>query len=249
MSSAQLYATSLHLYAMAPGGDVARFPIGATENGTDSAHAGAAAWLRSKTGFGARVDLLLASSVVRFATLPWIAGTCTGGALRRQIERHLGERHGDDPADWTLRIQWPRYGWPTFAIAYPSRVQSEVSTALMDVGLAIDRTMATAVAVVARHAGAMPDGAALIGFEEDDGLTGVHLSDGAISEVECLPRAGRGLDAPDVWCSRKRFEFPASGQLRWLQVAHGPVAFREHALTAPGSGSACAAKDLLVALR
>ncbi|MCD9026844.1 hypothetical protein LDO26_01255 [Luteimonas sp. BDR2-5] len=249
MSSAQLYATPLHLYAMAPGGEVIRLPAGDTGEGTDPALSEAAAWLRSKTTFGARVDLLLASSLVRFATVPWIAGACTGGALRRQVQRHLGERHGDDLAEWTLRIQWPRYGWPTFAIGYPTRQLSAVSAALLDAGLSIDRTMATAVAVVARHGGKMPGGAALIGFEENDGLTGVHLSDGAISEVERLPGVGRGLDAPDVWCNRKRFEFPASGQLRWLQSAHGPAAFRALALTAASSGSACAATDLLMAIR
>lgn len=248
MSRAQLYATGLHLYAIAPDDQVACFPISDVADGKPAALGEAAAWLRSKVVGRNRVDLLLASSMVRFAAVPWVAGTFTGGAVRRQVERDLAQRYGPESGNWSLRIQWPTYGWPIFAIAYPTWLLSEVSAALRKVGLASNQAMAMAVAAAARHGGRMPGGAGWIGFLEDEGLTGVHVNDGTILEVECLQVRGQGLDAPEVWCRRKQFEFPEPGQLRWLQAGHGPLVFRESE-AATGSGSRCAASDLLMAIR
>lgn len=248
MTSILLYATPHNLYAMSRDGQVFRVPVGAPDSIMDAALVDTTAWLRSKSGFGAKVELLLASSLVRFTTVPWISGTFTTNALRRQVERSLFERCGEDPREWQLRIQWPRYGWSTFAIAYPARLLAAAAESLLEAGLSLDSTAASAIAVVSRYKQNMPPRAAFVGFQEDDGLTGVHLQDGGIAEVECVPREGYGLDASDVWSSRKRFEFSEPGQLHWLQAAHCPSAFEGAALTADGSGSCCASTDLLMAI-
>src|SRR5690606_31278377 len=113
-------------YAVSRDGHVCRADVDDPDGIAGPALGTAAKWLREKSGFGARVDLTLASSLVRFVTVPWIAGAFTGSAIRRQVERALAERHGEDPASWQLCIQWPRYGWPAFAVAYPSGLMAAV---------------------------------------------------------------------------------------------------------------------------
>lgn len=249
MKSVHLYATPRSLYAVSRDGHVSRVDVDDPGGVAGPALGTAAKWLRARSGFGARVELTLASSLVRFVTVPWIAGTFTGGAIRRQVARALAELHGEDPARWQLCIQWPRYGWPAFAVAYPSGLMAAVAESLLAAELTLDRTVASAAAVVSRYASGMPRGASFVGFQEDDGLTGVHLHDGEIAEVEFVSHQAPGLDAPDVWGSRKRFEFPTPGQLRWVQAGHCPSAFAGLAFTAAGSGSACASTDLLKAIR
>lgn len=249
MKSVRLYVTPRSLYAVSRDGQVSRAEVDDPGGVVSPALGTAANWLRERSGFGARVELAMASSLVRFVTVPWIAGTFTGDAIRSQVVRALAELHGEDPAQWQLCIQWPRYGWPAFAVAYPSGLMAAVAESLLAAELTLDRTVASAAAVVSRYASNMPRGASFVGFHEDDGLTGVHLHDGKIAEVEFVSHQVQGLDAPDIWGSRKRFEFPTPGQLRWVQAGHCPSAFAGLALTAAESGSACASTDLLKAIR
>lgn len=247
MASARLYLARGHLYAMAADAEVLRLPLAASTDDADPATlAEAAGWLRSKPGAAGRVELLLASSRVRFATVPWVMGTFTAAAIRRQAERELALA-GCALADWQLRIQWPEYGAPSFVVAYPRGLLSAIDDALHAAGLVVERSMATAVAVARRYARTMPSGPGLLCFGEDDGPTGVYLESGAITEVEHLPHDGGGLDAVDVWCRRKWFEHPGEGRLRWLQAAHCPEVFAGRVLTAEGSGSGCISTDLLEA--
>jgi len=94
----------------------------------------------------------------------------------------------------------------------------------------------------------VPGGSGLLCFVEDDGLAGVHMDNGMISEVESVSHAGGGLDSVDVWCRRKCLEYPTAGQLRWLQVSHCPPILGGRALTAEDSGSDCPCTDLLKAV-
>lgn len=249
MKFVHLYATPRSLYALSRDGHMFRADADDSGDVTGGALTNAAKWLRERSGFGARVELTLASSLVRFVTVPWIAGTFTGTAITRQVARALAESYGEDPARWQLRIQWPRYGWPAFAVAYPSGLMAAVAESLLVAELTLDRTVASATAVVSRYASTMPRGASFVGFQEDDGLTGVYLHDGEVAGVEFVSHQAQGLDAPHVWGNRKRFEFPTPGQLRWVQAGHCPSAFAGLALTAAASGSACASTDLLKAIR
>lgn len=248
MAGARLYLARGHLYAMAADAEVRRLPLDAAADGLDpTALAEAAAWLRSKPGTGGGVELLLASSRVRFASVPWVVGTFTGRAIRRQVEQDF-ERAGCAPADWQLGIQWPGYGAPTFVVGYPRALLDSVGEALLAAGLVVERSTASAVAVARRHAAALPAGRALLCFGEDDGVSGVHMEDGLVTEVECLALDGSGLDSVDVWCRRKRLEYAGEGRLRWLQAANCPAVLDGFALTPENRGSACASSDLLAAL-
>ena len=112
----------------------------------------------------------------------------------------------------------------------------------------MERSTASAVAVARRHAAALPAGRALLCFGEDDGVSGVHMEDGLVTEVECLALDGSGLDGLDVWCRRKRLEYAGEGRLRWLQAANCPAVLDGFALAPERPGSACASLDLLAAL-
>lgn len=248
MAGARLYLARGHLYAMAADAQTRRLPLDAGVDGVDpAALAEAAAWLRSKPGTGGGVELLLASSRLRLASVPWVVGTFTGRAIRRQVEQDF-ERAGCALADWQLGIQWPDYGAPTFVVGYPRGLLAIVGEGLLAAGLRVERSTASAVAVARRHAAALPQGRALLCFGEDDGVSGVHLENGLITDVECLAHDGSGLDSMDVWCRRKRLEYAGEGRLRWLQAAHCPAVLDGCALAPEGSGSACLSSDLLAAL-
>lgn len=247
MATARLYLAGAHLYAMAGDGEVMRLALDASADGLDpAALAEAVAWLRSRPGTRGDVELLLASARVAFVTVPWVMGTFTGAAIRRQVVQGFAAT-GVDATDRELRIQWPAYGAPTFAVAYPRRLLADAGSALHAAGLGLGPSMAVAVAVACRFGPRLPGGQGLLCFAEDDRLTGVHIDGGAMGDVESVPRDGSGLDSVDVWCRRKRLEYPADGQLRWLQASHCPAAFASTALAAAGD-SGCAGTALMEAL-
>lgn len=247
MVTASLYIAGAHLYARAADSEALQLPLGATADAPDpAALAEAAGWLRSRQGRAKDVDLLLSSTRVRFVGVPWVMGTFSGAAIRRQAEQALAAT-GADPDGWELRIQWPRYGCPVFAVAYPRQLLAGAAEALAAAGLGVRRSLATAVATATRVGPQMPEGPGLLCFAEDDGITGVHLDDGLIADVEWVSHAGSGLDSVDVWCRRKRLEYPGEGQLRWLQPAHCPPPFEGHA-TSQANGSPSACIDLLEAV-
>lgn len=247
MATARLHLARTHLYAMAANGEFRRLALDSPAGSMDpAALADAATWLRSRPGAGGTVELLLASTRVVFVTVPWVIGTFTGGAIRRQVAQALAAT-GTDPADWALGIQWPAYGAPTFAVAYPRALLAETGQALRAAGLDTGRAEAVAVAVAKRFGQHVPDGNGLLCFAEDDRLTGVHMDAGAIGDVESVPHDGTGLDSVDVWCRRKRLDYPLEGQLRWLQAAHCPAAFAGTVLVAAGAAE-CAGTALMEAL-
>ncbi|GEM_PF-1000421 len=244
MATATLLIAGAHLYVRTADSEALQLSLDTTADAPDpAALAEAAGWLRSRQGRAEDVDLLLSSTRVRFVSAPWVMGTFSGAAIRHQAEQALAAT-GTDPAGWELRIQWPRYGCPVFAVAYPRQLLAGAAEALAATGLAVRHSLATAVATATRVGTQMPQGPGLLCFAEDDGITGVHLDDALIADVEWVSHAGHGLDSVDVWCRRKRLEYPGERQVRWLQPAYCPPPF-EGQTTSQANGSPSACIDLL----
>ncbi|KAF1722236.1 hypothetical protein [Pseudoxanthomonas wuyuanensis] len=214
MKSCLLYLTSQSWFALARGSQDAH-ASGALIPESAQTLAPVAQWLQSQAAGKTRVDVLISAATAGFLTLPWLSTANTGAAIRKRV-LHAWEKNGLDGTAHDIRIQWPRYGEPIVAVAYPSAWLRSVEDLLATAGATIGTVTCSAVAIAERYAARMPRGTSLLVIEEEDAVVGLHLQDGTLTDVEVLSPQGEGLDEVPVWLHRKQMDFPDAGQVRWF---------------------------------
>lgn len=214
MKSCLLYLTSQSWFALERGSQNAH-GSGAIIPESDLPLATLAQWLQSQVTGKTRVDVLISAAAVHFLALPWLSTANTGAAIRKRV-LHAWEKNGLDGAAHDIRIQWPRYGEPIIAVAYPTAWLRSIEELLATAGATIGTVTCSAVAIAERYAARMPRGPSLLIIEEGDAVVGLHLQDGTLTDVEVLSPQSEGLDEVPVWLHRKQMDFPDAGQVRWF---------------------------------
>ncbi|WP_368564622.1 hypothetical protein [Pseudoxanthomonas sp. UTMC 1351] len=234
MKSCILYLTSRSWHALERGRQRVH-ASGSIDAGSKQPFAALAQWLTSHATGKLRVDVLVSAAAVRFMTLPWSSAAGTGAGIRKRVLQ-AWERSGLDNSTHDIRIQWPRYGEPIVAVAYPTAWLRSLEAALAAAGVSVGAIGCSAVAIAGRYAVRMPSGPSLLVIEEDDALVGVHLRDGAITDFETLPPDGQGLDEVSVWLHRKQMDLPEAKQMRWFLPSERQPAQSMALLACPDDG-------------
>lgn len=220
-------------------------------------HAGgepdAAQWARiahslsAHFGATATVRLVLSAGLCRFLVAPWISDCFTGSSIRASVMAMFA---GQDVTEAThhIEIDWPAFGQPVPAVAYPRELVDAARMALQACGVAVESTVASVVPVLRRYGASLSGtGGALLAFAEDDGITGITLEAGRLVQVETLAERGHGLADVNLWLSRKRFAFADDAALHWLGPATPPAAFAGRLLPFEGDAPASAGHALVAA--
>lgn len=218
-----LYVSATSVIAAASASSLA--PVMATHadvSGVDWSARGEA--LREQFGTG-RVQLLLSARQCRFQVLPWLSSCCTGTAIRHYVTDAFAAVTGVTLESHWIEIDWPRYGEPILAAAYPRSVVDGLRDGLASTGHVLSGVDSSMGPILRRYGKALDAGQALLAYAEDDGITGITVESGKVVQIETLSGDGMGLDDVGVWSSRKRFAFADDAQLRWLATTAKPEVF------------------------
>lgn len=172
-----------------------------------------------------RVQLLLSARQCRFQVLPWLSSCYTGAAIRRYVADAFASEAGATTESHQIEIDWPHYGEPILAAAYPRAIVNGLRDGLASSGHVLVGANSSIGPVLRRYGYALDARQALLAYAEDDGITGVTVEDGKVVQIETLSGVGVGLDDVGVWSSRKQFAFADDAQLRWLATAEKPEVF------------------------
>ncbi|MET3930823.1 hypothetical protein ABIE51_002710 [Lysobacter sp. OAE881] len=243
-----LYVASATWAAARPGDT--HDPIGGEYDPNAS---GGAEWTRIAQALSAHsgaigpVRIVLSARLCRFLVAPWVADCFTGPSIRASVLA-MFESQGVTDASHRVEIDWPAYGQPVPAVAYPRSLVDMVRTALEASGGTIVSTVASVVPVLRRHGRALEAlPGALLAYAEDDGITGITLESGSLVQVEALASCGAGLGDVGLWLSRKRFAFADDGALHWLGSSPAPEAFAGRLLALEGDALATPGRALVAA--
>ena len=121
-----------------------------------------------------------------------------------------------------IQIDWPRYGEPILAVAYPRVIVDSLRDGLAAQGHVLAKIDSSIAPLLRRYGQALDTNQALLAYAEDDGITGITVEDGKIVQIETLSGHGTRLDDVGIWSSRKQFAFADDAQLRWLATAAMP---------------------------
>ena len=121
-----------------------------------------------------------------------------------------------------IQIDWPRYGEPILAVAYPRVIVDSLRDGLAAQGHVLAKIDSSIAPLLRRYGQALDANQALLAYAEDDGITGITVEDGKVVQIETLSGHGTGLDDVGIWSSRKQFAFADDAQLRWLATAAMP---------------------------
>jgi hypothetical protein len=180
--------------------------------------------LRAHFG-NASVQLLLSARQCRYQVLPWLSSCYTGAAIRRYVADAFAAAAGVTAASHWIEIDWPRYGEPVLAAAYPLAIVDALRDGLASSGHVLAGVDSSIGPILRRYGKALDASQALLAYAEDDGITGITLEDGKVVQIETLSGDGAGLDDVGVWSSRKQFAFADDSQLRWLATAEKPAVY------------------------
>lgn len=188
-----------------------------------------------RTSFGtAKVQILLSARQCRFQVLPWLSSCYTGAAIRQYVADAFAEAAAVSPASHHIQIDWPRYGEPVVAAAYPRATVDAVSKGMKGAGLDISGVESSATAVLRRCRRSLGAGASLLVYAEDDGICGISIENHGVVQIETLSGDVGGLDDIAIWSARKQFQYSTPAQMRWLETAAKPDAFTGASLALPG---------------
>lgn len=179
--------------------------------------------LRESSG-PVRVQLVLSARLCRFQVLPWVSSIHSGKAIRSYVADAFAEA-AVTAQSHHLQIDWPAYGEPILAIAYPRMPVEAARAALQSHGHAVASVDSSVGLILHKYARQLDADPVLLAYAEDDGITGITIEAGRVAQVESLSGLQGGLDDVRVWCSRKQFAFADDKQLRWLPTAAKPEAF------------------------
>lgn len=185
------------------------------------------AWGESlRAHFGvATVQLLLSARQCRYQVLPWLSSCYTGAAIRRYVDDAFMAAAGATAESHRIEIDWPRYGEPILAAAYPRVIVDALRDGLVASGHVLAAVDSSIGPILRRYGRALDASQALLAYAEDDGITGITVEDGKVVQIETLSGDGMGLDDVGVWSSRKQFAFADDAQLRWLATAAKPAVY------------------------
>ncbi|MBU8975702.1 MULTISPECIES: hypothetical protein [unclassified Lysobacter] len=193
------------------------------------------------------VRLVLSARLCRFLVAPWVSDCFTGASIRASVMAMFAGHEVSDTSHH-VEIDWPAYGQPVPAVAYPRALVETVRNALQTGGGRVQSTVASVVPVLRRYGGTLASTAsALLAYAEDDGITGITLERGRLVQVETLSAQGHGLADATLWLSRKRFAFADDNALHWLGSAAPPDAFAGTLLPVQGDAPASAGHALVAA--
>jgi len=238
-----LYVSSRTWAAPSPRGSLA--PLGGAH--ADAATADwAAVATRLRERFGpVPVRLVLSSRLCRFVALPWLSSCWHAGAIRAYVEAAFAEAAQATPATHRIEIDWPGYGEPILAVAYPRALVDAVSAGLLGQSLVLAGIESSIGPVLRRHGGTLGAGANLLAYAEDDGIAALGFEDGRVVQVETLAGEGHGLDDVGVWSARRRIAYSDDRALRWLGTTPAPVRFAGNTLAVAGAAYASPGQALV----
>lgn len=189
--------------------------------------------LRKAPGGRREVSVVLSARLCRSLVLPWTSGCHSPGAIRRLVAEAFATQ-GVNEASHQVQVQWPDFGAPILAIAYPRELGDALRSGLATAGLQVAAICVSAVPVLSTHGRRLGANTGLLAWDEDDGVTAVTLDAGRVLQLESLPRDGHGLEDLAVWAARKRMAFASDEALRWLAASPPPAAFAPESILVPG---------------
>jgi hypothetical protein len=193
------------------------------------------------------VRIVLSARLCAFLVAPWVADCFTGPSIRAAVAA-MFESQGVTEASHRIEIDWPVYGQPVPAVAYPRLLVDSLRGALAASGGTVVSTVASVVPVLRRHGNALEAlRGAMLAYAEDDGITGITLENGCLVQVETLASQGAGLGDVRLWLSRKRFAFADDGALHWLASRPAPESFAGHVIPLQGDAPATPGHALVAA--
>jgi hypothetical protein len=172
-----------------------------------------------------RVRVLLSARLCRFGVLPWVSSLAGRRAMLAYVAEALAEDHGISAQTHHFAIDWPAFGEPVLAAAYPRDLVEALRAGLEAAGHVLDAVESTPGPVLRRYGARLGAGPALLAWAEEDGIAAVTVEENRVAQIETLPRNGQGLDDLAVWSARKQFIFADDASLHWLATAEKPAAF------------------------
>lgn len=179
-----------------------------------------------RQSFGpARVRLVLSALRCQFLVLPWVSSCRMPADVRAFVAEAFAETAAVVADTHRIEIDWPRYGEPIVAAAYPRLLIEAVREGLLSSGLVLDEVSSSVDGMLARYGRALGTGASLLAYAEDDGLTAVSIDGGRVVQIETLSWESDGLQQVEAWATRKQFAFADDSQLYWLGSSAKPPAY------------------------
>lgn len=172
-----------------------------------------------------RVQLVLSALQCRFMVLPWVSSCRTPGDVRAFVAEAFAEEVGVVADTHHIEIDWPRYGEPIVAVAYPRRLVEAAREGLRHGALALEQVSSSVDGMLRRYGRSLGIGASLFAYAEDDGLAAVSLDEGRVMQIETLSWDAGGLQQVEAWATRKQFAFADDSQLYWLDTSTKPEAY------------------------
>ena len=172
-----------------------------------------------------RVQLLLSAKQCRYLVLPWLSSRYTGAAIRDYVAEAFTATASVSSTSHLIEIDWPPYGEPILAAAYPRTIVDTLRDGLAAAGLGLLGVEGSIGPVLRRYGRMLDTTQALLAYAEDDGITGITVEAGKVVQIESLPCEADGLDQIAVWASRKQFAFDDDDRLCWLATASKPDAY------------------------
>jgi len=239
-----LYVSATSWVAPARGGTPA--PLSGMPPAPDDADWGALGKaLREQFG-AVQVQLLLSARQCRFLVLPWISSCYSGASIRAYVADAFAEAMAVTRQTHHVEIDWPAYGEPILAAAYPRALIESLRATLRSAGHVLESVDSSIGPILRRYGRALGAGPVLLAYAEDDGITGITIEDGRVVQVETLSGDGGGLDDLGVWSSRKQFSFADDRQLRWLATTAKPDAFAGVPLAIVGAAPVSAGHAMVI---
>lgn len=195
----------------------------------------------------AQVHLLLSARQCRFQVLPWISSLYTSAAIRGYVADAFAEAVGVTAESHHIEIDWPRFGEPIVAAAYPMAVVEAARAGLRADGHTLACVDSSIGVVLQRFGDVVEQATTLLAYAEDDGVTGLTLEQGQLVQIESLGAGSIGLDDIRVWSLRKQFSLGDGAQLRWLGTVAPPDGFEGVSLAVPGATQVSAGLGVLQA--
>lgn len=217
-------------------------------------HSDSTDWCRAgvelREAFGiSRVHVLLSARLCRYQVLPWLSSCYTGSAIRAYVADAFAEVASVTADTHHVEIDWPAYGEPILAVAYPRVAIEALHAGMRSAGhqpAGVDSSVGPILRRYGKTLGNLP---ALLAYAEDDGITGITLEDGRIAQVETLSGQDGGLEDIGIWSSRKQFAFGHDAQLHWLGTAAPPPTFAGTVMAVAGAAPVSAGHGVVSAWR
>lgn len=190
------------------------------------------------------VRLVLSARQCRYAVLPWLTSDASGHAIERRVHASLRERYDVDASTHHVTIDWPRFGQPIVAAAYPLAPVIAIREALGAAGHVLIEVEGSVDRVLRAHGRALGLEPGLLAYAEDDGITALTVEQGTLVQVETLSGSAGGLEDLAHWWARKQVAFDTSERMYWLDAMPVPDGMQARMLPVHGADRTAAGRAL-----